>query len=546
MVKNPLTYFHRDADAASSDASDEAVPDAMAEARQRKHQIGVTSATFLIFNRMVGTGIFATPSGILALSGSVGLALFIWVAGMLIAAAGMTVYLEFGTGLPRNGGEKNYLEFVYRRPRFAATGFYTGYVVLLGLAGSNSVVFGEYILHAADVEVGRRNQRGVGLACITTAFLVHGLALKWGLRLQNLLGAIKLVVILVIVVAGWAALGGALKVPDPHNFDHAFEGTTGSAYGVVTALYNVIWSYIGYSNANYALSETKNPVRTLKVAAPLALGTVAVLYMLVNIAYFAAVPKDEILTSGRVLAASFFRNVFGARAERALSVFVALSAFGNVLAVIFSQGRLVQELGSEGILPVSRFWASNKPFNAPLAGLFEHWAVSVIIMLAPPPGDAYNFILNVISSPLAIVNSFVAAGLVWLYFHRTAYDWNPPFKATLPVAIFFMLSNIYLVVAPFVPPSAGQSIYEHLPYWSHCVVGWAIIAAGGVYWLLWGIILPKIGRYRLVRETVVDDIDGWERSYFVRKEAGSAWTASQAEGCPGATRVGGEERKSLK
>jgi amino acid transporter len=54
-------------------------------------------------------------------------------------------------------------------------------------------------------------------------------------------------------------------------------------YGVVTALYNVIWSYIGYSNANYALSETKNPVRTLKIAAPTALISVAVIYMFVNV-----------------------------------------------------------------------------------------------------------------------------------------------------------------------------------------------------------------------------------------------------------------------
>jgi hypothetical protein len=58
-----------------------------------------------------------------------------------------------------------------------------------------------------------------------------------------------------------------------------------------------------------------------------------------QIAYFAAVPKDEIMSSGRILAASFFRNMFGNKAERALSVFVALSAFGNVLSVIFSQGR---------------------------------------------------------------------------------------------------------------------------------------------------------------------------------------------------------------
>ncbi|KAH7094392.1 high-affinity methionine permease [Paraphoma chrysanthemicola] len=484
------------------------------QVRQAKRQIGVTSAVFLIFNRMIGTGIFATPSAIFSLSGSVGLSLFIWVAGMLIAGAGMAVYLEFGTAIPRNGGEKNYLEYVYRKPRFLATGLYTGYVVLLGWAGSNSVVFGEYILHAANVEVTRWNQRGVGLACITTAFLIHGLALKWGLRLQNLLGVIKLLIILLIVVSGWAALGGAIRIDKPNNFDNAFKGTTGSAYGVVTALYNVIWSYIGYSNANYALSETKNPVRTLKIAAPTALITVAVLYMFVNIAYFAAVPAEEIISSKRLVAASLFRNVFGPRAERALSVFVALSAFGNVLSVIFSQGRLVQELGREGILPFSRFWASNRPFNAPLAGLFEHWLVSVIIMLAPPPGDAYNFILNVISYPLAVVNVFVAGGLVHLYLNRSKWNWNPPISATLPVVIFFLLSNIYLVVAPFVPPTDGNSVYETLPYYLHCLVGIGIILAGGVYWLVWAVILPKIGGYRLERDEVVDEIDGWERHIF--------------------------------
>lgn len=342
-------------------------------------------------NRMIGTGIFATPSGIFSLSGSVGLSLFMWVAGTLIAFAGLLVYMEFGTAIPRNGGEKNYLEFVFRKPRFLATGFYTGYVMLLGWAGSNSVVFGEYILQAAQVEVNRFNQRAIGIACITSAFLIHGLALKWGLRLQNFLGVIKIVILLIIIIGGFVALGGHVKLDvQPDNFTNAFSGTTGSAYGVVNALYNVIWSYIGYSNANYALSETKDPVRTLKRAGPLALGIVAILYMLANIAYFAAVPRDELVGSGRILAATFFRNVMGPHAERALSVFVALSAFGNVLSVIFSQGRIVQELGREGILPFSGFFASNKPFGAPLAGLFEHWVVSMIIMLAPPPGDAYD------------------------------------------------------------------------------------------------------------------------------------------------------------
>ena len=134
--------------------------------------------------------------------------------------------------------------------------------------------------------------------------------------------------------------------------------------------------------------------------------------------------------------------------------------------------------------------------------------------------------LSVISYPLAIVNSFVAAGLVWLYFHRDTYEWHPPFRATLPVAGFFFATNVYLVVAPFVPPDPGQSIYDSLPYWSHCVVGWGVIAGGGVYWLVWAKLLPKIGRYELVRETTVNEIDGWERSYFVRKPL--VWKANEA------------------
>ncbi|OJD24416.1 hypothetical protein ACJ73_04225 [Blastomyces percursus] len=361
---------------------------------EERRQIGIISASFLVFNRIIGTGIFATPSAILALTGSVGLSLIIWIMGMAIAMTGTAVYLEFGTTIPRNGGEKNYLEYVYTKPRFLVTAMFASYALLLGWAAGNSVAFGEYVLHAADIGVNRWNQRGIGFACISVAFLIHATAVKWGLRLQNLLGVMKLIIILIIVIGGAMALGGHMNIEKPNSFTHPFEGSIPSVYGIVTALYSVIWSYIGYSNANYSLSETKNPARTLKIAAPIGVGLAGVLYMLVNVAYFAAVPKQDILGSGRILAASFFRNVFGPKAERILSVFVALCAFGNVQSVIFSQGRIIQELGREGVLPFSRFWASNRPFNSPAAGLFEHYVISAIVMLAPPPGDAYNFLLK--------------------------------------------------------------------------------------------------------------------------------------------------------
>jgi hypothetical protein len=124
---------------------------------------------------------------------------------------------------------------------------------------------------------------------------------------------------------------------------------------------------------------------------------------------------------------------------------------------------------------------------------------------------------SLISYPLAIINVFVAGALVHLYRNRATWNWNPPFSATLPVIIFFLLSNIYLVIAPFVPPEDGQNVYEHLPYWIHCVVGFGVLFVGGLYWLVWAKIAPWIGNYELVEETTVDEIDGWERSYFTTR-----------------------------
>jgi hypothetical protein len=85
---------------------------------------------------------------------------------------------------------------------------------------------------------------------------------------------------------------------------------------------------------NYALSEVKNPARTIRIAGPLGLGVVAILYLLTNIAYFAGASKEEITSSGRLVAALLFKNVYGPQAERIMSGFVALSALGNVLSVV--------------------------------------------------------------------------------------------------------------------------------------------------------------------------------------------------------------------
>lgn len=480
-----------------------------------RRQIGLISAIFIIFNRIIGTGVFATPSTILAQSGSVGMTLVTWVIGSIIASAGMWTYIIWGTALPRNGGEKNYLEYLFTRPKHFITSVFASNGVLLAWAAGNSLVFGEYILVASRTEPTRWSIRGVGAACITFAFLLHGTALKWGLRLQNVLGIFKVVILIFIVVTGWVALGGHMKVDKPHNFTNAFDGTTASASSFCLSLYNVIWSYIGFSNLNYGLSEVRNPRRTIRIAGPLAIVLITLLYILANIAYFAGASLEEIRTSGRLVAALLFKNVYGESAQRALSVFIALSALGNVLAVIFSQGRVNQELGREGILPFSKLWGSNRPFNAPLAGLGLHWGICMIVIFALPPGDAYNFVINTISYPLSVINAAISFGVVYLYFRPKEEYWRTISVWGVASAGFFGAANVFLFVVPLIKPPEGAEPYEDLPYWTHAVAGWAVFGIGAIYWVIWAKLLPLIGNYKLIREPQVGK-DGLSRHVFKR------------------------------
>ncbi|KIY53750.1 APC amino acid permease [Fistulina hepatica ATCC 64428] len=478
-----------------------------------------------ILNDILPPSIFATPSTILRAAGSVGGAFTMWLVGALIAAAGTMVYMELGTGLPRSGGEKNYLEYIYRRPKYFVTCAYATYAIITGSAAANSVVFGSYITHALALEPTRWTVRTAAFLVLTFCFLIHGTCMRWGVRLQNALGMFKLIILTLIVFSGMLALTGGYVVivnryerPDNFRWATFWEGSGTSANAYITGLYNVIWSFVGYSNANYALSEIRDPVRTLKRAAPIAVASVTTMYFLINVAYFAVISKRDILESRQIVAALYFRNLFGATFEKALSAFISLSTLGNLLAGQFVQGRVIQELGREGVLPFSEFFASNEPFGAPFNGLFTQWFVSCTFILAPPPGDAYLFIISLSSYSYAIINTLVSVGLLLLYLPSwlsAGREWKPPYHAPKLVILLFFLSNIFLIVVPWIPPTNGTQVYEHLPYFLHALVALSVSLLGATYWYVRCVWLPRRGGYTLQREWVHQD-DGTARQQFRR------------------------------
>ena len=61
-------------------------------------------------------------------------------------------------------------------------------------------------------------------------------------------------------------------------------------------------SFIGYSGVNAVLSEVRDPVRTIKLAAPLVVLCVTVVYLFINVSYFAVVSKTDMLESQWIVA----------------------------------------------------------------------------------------------------------------------------------------------------------------------------------------------------------------------------------------------------
>lgn len=79
----------------------------------------------------------------------------------------------------------------------------------------------------------------------------------------------------------------------------------------------------------------KDPIRTIRRAGYTSLGMISALYFLVNIAYVAAVPKEEFKQSGQLVAAIFMRTVYGTIiAKRLIPVMIACSCVGNIVSNI--------------------------------------------------------------------------------------------------------------------------------------------------------------------------------------------------------------------
>jgi amino acid transporter len=216
--------------------------------------------------------------------------------------------------------------------------------VLLGFTASNCIVFSQYVLFAFRIEPTPILQKALAVGLLTWITVVHGSFLRTGIFIQNVLGWVKVGLIVFMIATGVFVVlfrpetAGALDFKaDSGHWDSIWKDSNWNWGIISTALFKVFYSYAGLENVNNVLNEVKNPVKTLKSVAPAALLTSCILYLLVNIAYFLVIPMEEIKQSGELIAALFFERTFGPTVGRTiLPLAVATSAIGNVMVVTFA------------------------------------------------------------------------------------------------------------------------------------------------------------------------------------------------------------------
>jgi hypothetical protein len=402
-----------------------------------------------------------------------------------------------------------------------ATCMFMAYVVLLGFSTPNAIVLGEYALYACDIPVSRWNVRAIAVATVSGLCYMHAKHPKLGLRLINVLGVAKMLILVTVILCGIAGglmgvgtdrellMGRRVDVPlsdfaprstAQRNFTDIWAGSSTQPYDYATALLKVIYCFRGYSTANQVLSDVKNPVRTLKIAAPIALTLVSVAYLALNIAFFLVVDKDDFRSAGVVVAGVFFRNVFGPGVgSHVLPLFVIISAAGNIAATSFAQARVNEELAKDGLLPWSRLWTTTpkptppstlagkpapSPPPPPSRGLLLHWLITALAIVLPPPGRIYNFLVDMGGYPVSVISVAVSAGLLRLRADPSE-EWTSPFRASRVAVAVFFASNCLLLVLPWVPPRDGRGEDEGFVWFAYPATALGVLGGGGLWWVWW-------------------------------------------------------------
>lgn len=402
---------------------------------QLKRELNGFDLTMIAIGGTIGAGIFLAPDAIARSLPSARWIMLVWMFGGLHAICGALTFAELGAMMPRAGGI-----YVYLTEAFGGlVGFLFGWAYFLvvntgGIAGI-CIGFATYFGQFVDLgPVGLKVVAITGLALLTA---INVLGVKAGGMFSDVFTMLKLVGIagLIVVGLGW----GSSSVTDfAAPLPPTFTGSVGSAFAV--ALIGVIFSYGGWQHATFVAAEAKDPQRTLPTAMILGAGTVMVVYLLANLAYFFLMTPSQIAASPRV-AAEAMGIVFGATGATIIALVIFISTFGTAGIYTLTAPRIFYAMANDGAF-FRKVAEVHPTFHTPaFAILFQSVWVVVLILF-------WGTFENLISYVVFTDGIFFALGaMTLLVFRYTRPNAPRPYRTFgYPITpLFFIAVEIWFI-----------------------------------------------------------------------------------------------------
>ena len=267
-----------------------------------KRDIGLFTATILVFANMIGTGIFTTSGFIFAETGNSLSLLLCWFIGGVFALCGALCYGELGAAFSESGGE-----YVFLRESFGkAVAFLSGWISLVvGFSApiaAAAIAFSKYGTNFLYLNAGPRRAASMfgipflditptsllAILSIVVLSVVHCRSVALGGRVQNALTLFKICIIAVFIAGGFVFGKGSLS---HFSADLPLASIFQSKFAV--SLIFVSFAYSGWNAAAYLGSEIKNPSRNIPLALVAGTFGVLIIYLLLNTVYLYALSPGD-------------------------------------------------------------------------------------------------------------------------------------------------------------------------------------------------------------------------------------------------------------
>ena len=300
-----------------------------------ERSLGRWDLTAIAINTIIGAGIFGLPAKAYALIGSY--SIIALAACALVFALIVLCYCEVASRFDSTGGPYLYAKKAYG----AVVGFEVGWlywIVRVTTFAANCNLLVTYLgFFIPSLNDGYPRVVVMGLV-VTLITVVNILGVRQTAVLTNIVTAGKILPLLVFVAVG-------LFFIQPANFSFETVPTTASFSAAVLLL---VYAFSGFESATILAGETKEPERNFPFSLLVALGTVAVLYLLIQFVAIGTYPNLGASERPLADAANIFLGGFGASLIVAGAV---ISIFGNLNVGALNCARLTYAMSEHREVP---------------------------------------------------------------------------------------------------------------------------------------------------------------------------------------------------